>query len=142
MAGLKTLAKAQLRVRPRVRTVEVLSPDLEERLFAHAQILSEGRTSEVDRTYYGTSLISVDLADLGELPATPRDCAALAQAIEGSVRVHLRAMRIARTEALQRADVCDPGTAQVEIRVRLRDEAILELDVDIAIALEADVAYG
>ena len=58
----------------------------------------------------------------------------LMESVQGSVRMHLRAMRIAYTEVARRVPVRPLGTAQVETRVRL-SEQYLHLDMDLEVPL-------
>ena len=66
------------------------------------------------------------------LDATGRS--ALVAAIEGSVRVRLRVMRLACDDVARRFPDRAPGTAIVETRVALRDGNLL-VDVDLEVPL-------
>ena len=122
---LKPLARAHL-APALVRHGSVcLSRALEEELFRCAEVLSEGgrRTLGGQRdSYFGSTMISIDLDRLrplfrGGLDEPTRR--ALAQAVDGSMRVRLRAMRLARAEAARRVQERVLGTAYIETRVRL-----------------------
>jgi hypothetical protein len=139
---LKPLARAQTGVALIVRpSTPVLSRGFEEELFRSAEILSEGgcrsATEGPGESYFGSSMISVDLDRLrpwfrGGLDAPTLD--RLAQAVDGSVRVRLRAMRLARAEAVRRVPNRLLGTAHVETRIRLSGRQ-LHIDVDLEASL-------
>ncbi len=140
-AKLKGLARAVRGGRVVVRTGEALSREAEEALFAAPGLLSEGSVSpdaSGRATYYGSTMLTVDLGRLATVWRGPLDEVARAQLlrlVEGSVRVHLRALRLARAEAAQRVPGWALGTALVEVRARLRPGALC-IDVD----LEAPLA--
>ena len=124
------------------RGAATLSRALEEELFRCAEVLSEGscRSGEHGSTYFGSTMISVELDRLrrvtrGGLDREERRV--LAEAVDGSVRVRLRAMRLARAEAARRIPDRALGTVCVETRVRLTDRQ-LHIDVD----LEASVGVS
>lgn len=107
----------------------------EERLFAQAEVLTEGamRRDRGGTFFYGTTIISFDVAEARRLlrGLDGEDGAAeLCALVEGSVRVRLRAMRIACAEAARRVPEHDLGTARVEVRVR-RDGEMVHVDVDL-----------
>ena len=122
-----------------------LSRAFEEELFRAAEVLSEGscRGSAVRAdSYFGSTMITIDLERLrpwfrGGLDAQARRD--LVHAVEGSVRVHLRAMRLARAEALRRVRDRGLGTAYVETKVRLTERQ-LHIDVDLEVALSVSSA--
>jgi hypothetical protein len=145
---------AQRKLKPPVRATRAaiaasrtakgtLTRALEEELFRHAEILSEGgcRASSPSRqSYFGSTMLSIDLDRLrpfvrGGLSAGARLC--LAEAVDGSLRIRLRAMRLARAEALRRVPDRSLGTVCVETRVRLTERQ-LHIDVD----LEAEVGVS
>lgn len=117
-----------------------LSRAFEEELFRCAEVLSEGSCrGKGDRgdTYFGSTMISVELDRLrrvtrGGLDADARTL--LAAAVDGSVRVRLRAMRLARAEAVRRIPDRALGTVCVETRVRLTEHQ-LHIDVDLEAAV-------
>lgn len=122
------------------RSSRVLSRALEEELFQIADVLSEGSCRTVPAahdSYFGSTMLSFDLSRLrahfrgGYSEQARRD---LAWAIEGSIRVRLRAMRIACAEASRRVPDRLLGTALCEIRVRLVQEH-LHIDVDLEVPL-------
>ena len=87
-------------------------------------------------------MISIDLDRLRPLFRGGLDGLArkrLARAIDGSVRVRLRAMRLARAEAARRVQDRSLGTVQVETRVRLT-ESHLHIDVDLEVLLSVSSA--
>lgn len=138
---LKPLAKTQgAALLVRRETVQVTRA-LEEAIFRHADVLSEGSIRVAGppghSTYFGSTMISLELARLGSRARGPDQAAlheAIASAIDGSVRVRLRAMRLARAEAARRVHRRTMGTALCEIRVRVSG-AYLHIDVDLEVPL-------
>lgn len=138
--SLKPLSRAT-RVRAlHARLSYSLSRPLEALLFREAQVLSEGccrRGPGGERTYYGSTMISVDLAALPAglvLDLRGLSVEALRSVVEGSVRIRLRAMRLARAEVARRTPDAVLGTAQVETHVRV-DRMVLHIDVDLEVPL-------
>ncbi|MGD8863432.1 MAG: hypothetical protein PVI30_25685 [Myxococcales bacterium] len=137
---LKPLARAMRAPAVVRRGRPVLSRALEEELFRGADVLSEGgcRPDPASHdSYFGSTMLSIDLDRLrprfrGELEREARE--QLAEAISGSVRVRLRAMRLACAEAARRVAGRELGTAMCEIRVRLT-ETQLHIDVDLEVPL-------
>lgn len=117
-----------------------LSHALEEALFRSADVLSEGGMRVLgtgQSTYYGSTMISIDLAKLDRVTHGLDAIAsrnALLSAIDGSVRVRLRAMRMARAEAARRVHRRTLGTALCEIRMRMSGSC-LHIDVDLEVPL-------
>jgi hypothetical protein len=135
---LKPLAKASRHAVLLRRTAIQVTRALEEALFREADVLSEGSLRPAgpgQATYFGSTMIRVKIA---ALLADARPCAdsaeltALAWAIEGSVRIRLRAMRLARAEAARRMHRSVLGTALCEIRVSLMPDQ-LHIDVDLEV---------
>lgn len=118
----------------------VISRSLEEELFRSAEILSEGtcRVGPNGRDiYFGSTMITFELDRLRRYWRGRFDAAArrrFAEAAQGSVRFHLRAMRIAYAEVARRVSARPLGTAQVETRVHLSGTH-LHLDVDLEVPL-------
>lgn len=114
---------------------ETLTREAEERLFRNVEVLSEGAVR--DGAWFGSTMITVDLDRLeGEL-RDPLDAEArerLLAAIAGSVRVRIRAMRLARAEVARRFPDRKLGTAQMETRIRLH-EGKLHVDVDLEVPI-------
>ncbi len=142
------LAKARRGSRVRGRHPgEALSRQAEEDLFVCSEVMSEGsiRCGPEGDTYFGSTMFTVDLGRLarswrGPLDGTERE--RLRRMVEGSVRVKLRAMRIACAEASHRLPDRLFGTAAVETTVHLRGEQ-LHIDVDIEVPLgAADLREG
>jgi hypothetical protein len=104
----------------------VLGPRAEEELFRVAEVLSEGRISGT--SFFGSTLVTIDLARLGI--TDDERARALLAAAERSVRVRLRAMRLAQSDALRRMPDHAVGTAIVATTVRL-DGLRLLVDVDL-----------
>jgi hypothetical protein len=124
-----------------------LSRAFEEELFYAAEVLSEGGCrsggSRPD-SYFGSTMISIDLDRIDPWFRGGFDAQArreLLRAVEGSVRVHLRAMRLARAEALRRVHDRALGTAYVETKVRLTERQ-LHIDVDLEVALSVSSSSG
>jgi hypothetical protein len=144
---LKPLVRAS-RASALVRRSSVsISRALEAALFESAEVLSEGgcRAQGGPRdSYFGSTMISVDLERLRPLFRSGLDSAArrgLLAAVEGSLRVRLRAMRLARAEAARRVPERVLGTAYVETRVWLTDRH-LHIDVDLEVPLGVSSASG
>jgi hypothetical protein len=134
---VKTRAPSLLVRRERVQITRAL----EEAIFHHAEVLSEGgvrgAVEDQHATYFGSTMISVDLARLGALPrgmSAEQGAALLIAAVDGSVRVRLRAMRMARAEAARRVHRRTLGTALCEIRMHGQG-ALLHIDVDLEVPL-------
>ncbi|MCB9593173.1 MAG: hypothetical protein H6719_10610 [Sandaracinaceae bacterium] len=101
-------------------------------LFQSAEVLTEGSLDETGR-WYGSIMISFDLGILsrtGRDVAGPEDLDAIVVAIEGSVRVRVRAHRIACGEIYRRFPDRHVGTAQIFSRFRREGDALL-LDIDL-----------
>jgi hypothetical protein len=118
----------------------LISRTLEELLFRCADVLSEGNTrlgSGGQGTYFGSTMISIAFAKLESEAHTDLSKALRAEllsAVEGSVRVRLRAMRLARAEATRRAQWPLLGTAMCEVRMRDSGKQ-LHIDVDLEVEL-------
>ena len=126
----------------------VLSRGAEMALVARFARMSEGdvREERGAESYYGSTMFSVDLASLesecwrGEL-----DREALRRAVEGSVRMRIRFMRLSVADARQRLPDRRWGTFTSETRVDIVGDQ-LHVDVDVEAALqhhdELDAAGG
>jgi hypothetical protein len=146
------------RIKPPVRATRVsglsrrtqgvtLSRALEDALFRCAEVLSEGglraQAGHAD-SYFGSTMISVELERLrpwlrGGLDSQERR--QLMEAIDGSVRMRVRAMRLARAEALRRVPDRGIGTAYVETSMRLTERQ-LHIDVDLEAPLSVSSSSG
>lgn len=138
---LKPLVRAtRAAVGASARGTPTLSRAFEEELFRCAEVLSEGSCrGKGDRgdTYFGSTMISIELERLRRVTRGGLDADArrlLAEAVDGSVRVRLRAMRLARAEATRRIPDRALGTVCVETRVRLTEHQ-LHIDVDLEAAV-------
>ncbi len=124
-----------------------ISRSLEEELFASAQVLSEGgcRTgADGNDNYFGSTMITFDLARVRRYWRGPFDEHArnrFVDAIQGSVRVHLRAMRLAYAEVARRVSDKPIGTALIETRMRLTGES-LYLDIDLEVPVGVSAVLG
>jgi hypothetical protein len=138
--NLKPLVRAPIGPALVRRGLPAISRSLEEDLFSSADVLSEGSCREAangSNTYFGSTMISFDLDRVRRHWRGRFDPAAARQfteSVQGSVRMHLRAMRIAYREVARRVPSRPLGTAQVETRVRL-GEKHLHLDVDLEVPL-------
>lgn len=109
----------------------VLGPRAEEELFRLAEVLSEG--SVAGASFFGSTLVTIDLTRLGV--TTQERAEALLRATERSVRVRLRAMRLAQSDAMRRLPDHNVGTAVVSTRVHLEGLRLL-IDVDLELPFE------
>ena len=117
-----------------------ISRALEEELFRSAEVLSEGSCKlgrEGNDSYFGSTMITFDLRGLerhcrGCLDRNTKEM--FARAVEGSVRMRLRAMRIAQAEVARRVSDRPLDTALIETRIRL-DGDHLYLDMDLEVPL-------
>ncbi len=141
--GLAKATRAALFVE---RTHRALTREAEEILFEHAEVLTEG---SADRTggatsFFGSTMITIDLEPLaGRLRGldAPGMREALCEVVGASVRMRLRAMRIACAEVARRVPDRDLGTAQVEIRTSLVG-CRLHLDVDVEVPIDVPSERG
>ncbi len=118
----------------------MLSPSAIEELFRDAEVLAEGGLSgdPEHETWYGSIMITFDLDRLVERCRgleQPSSLDALVDAICGSVRVRIRAHRMACGEVYARYPDRRVGTASVESRFR-RDGSRLHLDIDLEAPVE------
>ncbi len=137
--SLRGLAKATRLGAIRERRIHVLTRSAEECLFANATVLSEGQLREVGagHRYDGCTMITFDLCPLADEwrgVFDERAHEAVLRLVEGSVRVRIRTLRIARREAARRLAGHSLGTVAAETHLRLEGSTLL-LDVD----LEAEV---
>lgn len=119
---------------------------MEEQLFRCAEVLSEGscRSLGAGESYFGSCMITIELDQLQPWFRSGMDRktrAALSDALDGSVRVRLRAMRLARAEAARRTPHRLLGTVHVETRIRLTEHQ-LHIDVDLEAALSVSSGTG
>jgi hypothetical protein len=120
------------------RSVSYLSRGAEEALLGELEVISEGQERLVgagERRYFGSTMITIDLERVqkrwrGQFDAVV--VAELVRLVAGSVRVRLRATRIACAEAARRTSERPLGTAQVESHVRIHGRT-LHIDVDLEV---------
>lgn len=128
---MKPPARAR-RIRAWARGKSALSAPAVAELFRAAEVMTEGGLDDASR-WFGSVMITFDLgrlaADCRDL-TLPDELEPLARAIEGSVRVRLRAHRIACAELYHRFPDRDVGTAQISSRFRREGEMLL-LDIDL-----------
>jgi len=101
-------------------------------LFRRAEVLTEGGLDGAAR-WYGSIMITFDLAHLSRRCRdleTSADLDAVVEAVEGSVRVRVRAHRMACAEVYRRFPDRDVGTAQLWSRFSREGERLL-LDIDL-----------
>ncbi|HKU44517.1 MAG TPA: hypothetical protein VJR89_40430 [Polyangiales bacterium] len=141
---LKPLAKASRHAVLKRRTAVQITRSLEEALFREADVLSEGGLRAAgpgQATYFGSTMIRVQFAALlaRARPLGDRtERAELAVAIEGSVRIRLRAMRLARAEAARRMHRSVLGTALCEIRVcATADQLHIDVDLEVPVRVSS-----
>jgi hypothetical protein len=127
--------KPLVRVRPgallRERSGWALGARAVDELYRVAEVLSEGRCE--DDTFFGSTLITIELTRALEGIGVDVDASVLdrvREAISGSVRVRLRAMRIAEEDVARRFPDRFIGTARTETRFRLEGTR-LYVDVDL-----------
>jgi len=136
LTKLKPLIKSRRRPFLATRQAVVLTRALEEALFRYADVISEGAarsSSGARRTYYGSTMIAISFEHLAQETQqrfTAQTRALLVQVVEGSVRVHLRCMRLARAEAVRRVTGARLDTVFCDMRVR-DDGSHLRIDVDL-----------
>ncbi len=137
---IKGLARARRGAFIAVHRGRFLSRGAEEALFARIEILSEGATRTARdgaRSYFGSTMIALDLVQLAECwrgPLDPEARRALCDLVAGSVRVRARASRMACAEVARRVTERPLGTAIVETKVQLRDDRLL-IDVDLEVPI-------
>jgi hypothetical protein len=133
---LKPLVKSNRRQHLVKRQYVALTRELEEALFRHADVISEGSTRampDARTTYFGSTMIAIAFDRLpSDAHRVPR--AELVHVIEGSVRVRLRAMRLARAEAVRRLNDSTLGTVLCDLRVHDAGKQ-LRIDVDLEVEL-------
>ncbi|MEO0322832.1 MAG: hypothetical protein AAF447_07730 [Myxococcota bacterium] len=111
-----------------------------ELIFALAERMSEGTLREDGPggpRYDGSTMLTVDLERLAPHWREALDGAGrerLIRAAEGSVRLRLRAMRLARADVAHRLPGCALGPVVAATSVRIVD-AQLHLDVDLEVPL-------
>lgn len=130
----------------RLERVTTLSLAAEERLFAQAELMTEGALRKDTRgvSFFGSTIITFDIADARVwLRGLDEEGGAdlLLTLLSGSVRVRVRAMRLACAEAARRVPDHDLGTARVEIHMR-RDAEKVHLDVDLEARAELRIVGG
>lgn len=138
------LAKARRGALVRVRRHEALTRDAEEALFAAPEVITEGsmRMGGEQDCWFGSTMITIDLARIAEHWRGPFDDEArrrLLEALEGSVRVRIRAMRLACADVARRLPDRSLGTAQVDTKVRIVGDK-LHLDIDVEVPLDVSFA--
>ena len=115
----------------------VLSREAEVLLMRLVSRLSEGsvRSDPSGDSYYGSTMFSVDLQILAASWRGTLDREALRNAVEGSVRMRIRLMRLSAADAKQRVPDRIWGMTTSETRVALQGDS-LHIDVDVEAPLE------
>jgi hypothetical protein len=140
---MRLLLKPPVRIRPgallgRIERT-VLGPRAEEELFRLAEILSEGRVS--GDSFFGSTLVTIDLARLSV--GSEERAQQVLRAAEGSIRVRLRAMRIAQSDALRRLPNHAVGTAIVATRMKLEGlRLLIDVDLELPCGLPSSATVG
>jgi hypothetical protein len=135
---IKGLARARRDAFVVTRPIEYLSRGAEEALFQYATVLSEGHERSAptgERHYFGSTMITFDLMQLAQHWRGPLGSAErrdLLRLVAGSVRVRLRATRIACAEVARRVTDRPLGSSLVETSVRLSGDS-LQMDVDLEV---------
>lgn len=120
------------------RTRVALTEHVISEMFRGAEVLAEGG---LDRTgsWFGSIMVTFDLGRLARRTRdldTPERMARFVDAIEGSVRVRIRAHRLACAEIYRRFPDREVGTAMLESRFRREgDQLLLDIDLEAAIDL-------
>lgn len=139
VSKLKSPVRARRLSPLRSTTHCTISRVFEEALFRNADTLSEGLVHEPGSgtdggvSYTGSTMLTIDLRRLGDearAEFVQVDRERLFSALDGSMRVRLRAMRLAMAEAARRCTSGVLGTAQIETRLRLEGD-LLHIDVDV-----------
>ena len=99
--------------------------------------LSEGsvRSEASGDSYFGSTMFSVDLEVLAASWRGTLDREALRSAVEGSVRMRIRLMRLSAADAKQRVPDRICGTTTSETHVALQGDS-LHIDVDVEAPLD------
>lgn len=131
------LAKARRGTLTRSRGGEALTREAEELLFALADRMTEGDLcrSGDDESWFGTTMFTVPLVELERELRGTLELDALVSVVQGSVRVRLRAMRLACADVAHRHPDRAFGRAEVETQARVVD-GNLQIDVDLRWPLE------
>jgi len=122
----------------------VLSESAIAELFRSSEVLTEGGLDEGAR-WYGSIMITFDLDRFARRcrdMETPEDLNAIVDAVGGSVRVRVRAHRMACAEVYRRFPDRDVGTAQLWSRfsregMRLLLDMDLEAPIDLPSAMQS-----
>jgi hypothetical protein len=137
---IKGLARVRRDAFVAVHPVRYLSRATEEALFEAADVMSEGSlrsAADGQRYYHGSTMITFDLERLAGRwrgPFGEREQAELAHLVEGSVRMHVRATRLACAEVARRVTERPLGQAVVETCVRVSGNS-LQMDIDLEVAV-------
>ena len=111
-----------------------LTPQAIEELFRSAEVLAEGDLDHPTAArWYGSMMITFDLGRLASRCrglAEPVALARFVSAVEGSVRVRIRAHRLACAEVYRRFPDRAVGTAWIESHFRREGQRLL-LDIDL-----------
>lgn len=137
---IKGLARVRRDAFVATHPARFLSRGAEEALFRSAEVLSEGSLRVLkggERRYFGSTMITFDLGRLAEHwrgPLEAEQQAELQRLVEGSVRMRVRATRMACAEVASRVTERPLGSAIVETRVRVAGNT-LQMDVDLEVGV-------
>lgn len=137
---LKGLVRAERDAFIVKREKRSLSRGAEEALFRSMSVLSEGALRTLpsgERRYFGSTMITFDLDGLRKHwrgPFGPEQKAEVLALAQSSVRLKMRAHRIACAEVARRVTDGPLGTAIVETVVRVSGNT-LQMDVDLEVPI-------
>jgi hypothetical protein len=123
-----TLFEREVRERLSLAAIEIL--------LERAKVLSEGRRANsptAKQAYFGSTMMTLDVAALGDVVRDPLDvraAARVAELIRGDARVTRRVQRLAEREA-QRLAAGPTRARAADVRVRAQG-TLIYLDVDVA----------
>lgn len=126
----------------RTRDGYALGPRGEEELFRVAEVMTEGRLDGA--AFFGSALVTIDLERVApHLRGAEAEAerARVLEAAAGSVRVRLRAMRLALADVTRRHPDRPLGTASTETRFRLEGARLL-VDVDLEVPVGVSSRAG
>jgi hypothetical protein len=126
-AARVTLFEREVRERLSVAAIDIL--------LEHARVLSEGKraaSATAALAYFGSTMITVDVASLGDIVRDPLDARAaarIAELVRGDARITRRVQKLAESEA-QRLAAAPVDVRISEVRVRSQG-TLVYLDVDV-----------
>lgn len=131
------LAKARRGTLARTRGGEALTREAEEALFALAERMTEGALDTSTDAWFGTTMFTVELSALRAALREGFDPHRLKALVDGSVRVRIRALRLACADVAHRHPERCFGRAESETQVRV-ERGALHVDLDLRWPLAED----